>query len=173
MSIAPDRLANIPLFVGMSAQQHAQLARVLSIARHAAGDVIISQGADGQGLWVLLDGKCSVLSRAVKDCDSVLLAELEPPAHFGEMSFFHHTPHSASVRADTAVELLRLKYEDFERLIESGDIGAYRLALNVLEVMSDRLRRMDEWVTELVCKGHDGRQVSEWSKFRQALFGAG
>lgn len=173
MSISADRLAEIPLFSGIDDQQLARLVPLLSVVRFEAGDEILAQGADGQSLWVLLDGKCRVVSRAPGDCEAVELADLEPPAHFGEMSFFDHAPHSASVRAATAVELLRLEREDFEKMIESGDSAACRLALNVLAEMADRLRRMDQWVTELVCQQHDKRKVSEWAKFRQALFGAG
>lgn len=173
MSISTDRLNQIPLFAGIEEEHLARLAPLLSVVRFEAGDEILAQGANGQNLWVLLDGKCRVVARAVDDCESVELADLEPPAHFGEMSFFDDAPHSASVRAATSVELLRLRREDFDRLIESGDSAACRLAMNVLGEMADRLRRMDQWVTELVCKQHDRRRTSEWAKFRQALFGAG
>lgn len=172
MSITADRLAHIPLFDGMNAAQLEHLTSILSVVRFEAGDEVLAQGANGQSLWVVLDGKCRVLARAPNDCEAVVLADLEPPAHFGEMSFFHYAPHSASVRAVTAVELLRLQRDDFDRFIDSGDLAAYRLAMNVLDEMADRLRRMDQWVTELVCKQHDRRQVSEWSRFRQTLFGS-
>jgi len=172
MSITPDRLALIPLFSGIDPEQLEHLASILSIVRYEAGDEVLAQGANGRNLWVLLDGKCRVIARAPNDCETVVLAELEPPAHFGEMSFFHNATHSASVRAETAIELLRLQRKDFDRFIDSGDLAAYRLALNVLDEMADRLRRMDQWVTELVCNQQDRRQVSEWSRFRQTLFGS-
>jgi len=171
MSVPCHDLSRFPLFKDISSDQLKHLADVMDEVNYEPGDEIIAQGGDGQYLWLLADGICRVTCRDDQVDESIQLAELEPPAAFGEMSFFHHAPHSASVRADTAVKVYRLHRDPFDRLIEKSDCAAYQLALNALDILADRLRRMDSWVTELVRKKRDIRQSSEWSQFRQALFG--
>ncbi len=65
------------------------------------------------------------------------------------MSFFSPATHSASVRAKTDVQLLRLARADYDDLIRDGVSAGYKVAYNVLQSMADRLRRMDDWVARL------------------------
>ena len=81
---------------------------------------------------------------------------------FGEMSFFNPAPHSASVRAVTGVEVFRLARDKYDMLLRVGSLAAYKLALNTVAVLSDRLRRMDEWACNRVETGeathHEARR---------------
>ena len=66
---------------------------------------------------------------------------------------------------------MRIDRADFDRLIDQGCAAAFHLALNSVEELADRLRRMDDWVTELVCNMNDGQQTQhEWTRFRDKLF---
>ena len=113
--------------------------------------MVVRQGEDSHTLWVVLEGKCEVvkhldaLARTIRWCWPFL----EPYSHFGEMSFFSPAPHSASVRAQTAVTVLAIDRRDYDDLIRQGIWAAYKLAYNTGRSLSDRLRRMDEWVAEL------------------------
>jgi CRP-like cAMP-binding protein len=107
--------------------------------------------------------------------EQLALAVLEPYSIFGEMSFFHKAPHSASVRAQTSVELLCIARGDYDDLIREGAWGAYKLAFNAVASLAERLRRMDEWVAELA--GEPARAISstegrssEWADFRDRMF---
>ena len=166
-----DALKQLPIFAGMSDRERRELLDIAVVKQFKAGDEVLAQGKDGKDFWIILDGKCQVIRQAsdTGGC-AIVLAELEPPAHFGEMSFFHHAPHSASVRALTTIQLLRFQRQSYDELLQAGELAAYKLALNVVDVLADRLRRMDQWVTELVCSGPDEHQISEWARFRQKLF---
>ncbi len=164
-----DSLAELPIFRGMSAEQRNE---ALSMAQHVevgTGEKIISQGGMEQNLWFSLSGHC-VVKRLTSDGNELKLAELGPRSQFGEMSFFHASPNSADVIATTDMKLLRLSREDYDRLCESGNPVAFKLALNSLEQLSERLRRTDQWITDLVTQENHQPTVSEWTSFRELVF---
>ncbi len=167
--ISNDVLAEIPVFRYLEPDERRQLCDASSIQQFTSGEVVIRQGKRSQNLWVLLRGECQVIRQnSEDDSDELVLATLSPYSTFGEMSFFHEAPHSAGVRAKGNVEILRLKRESYDELIENGATSAYKLALAAVETMADRLRKMDEWVAMLV--SGNGRQKHEWSHFRTSLF---
>lgn len=167
-----EQLAVVPIFEGFSAKELLQMARVATVEEFSSGEVVLHQGRNSRNLWVVLEGKCQVVkmtgSRPPYPVD---LAELVAGDHFGEMSFFHAAPHSASVQALDRAKLLRIDREDFDALVEEGSLAAYRLLLNSVEELADRLRRMDDWVTELLCGTRADRKTRrEWTQFRETLF---
>lgn len=133
-----------------------------------AGDEILTEGQKYHGVWILLRGTCEVLKDGSRQTSR--LATLEPASIFGEMSFLHPVPHSATVRAIDHVETLRLMREDFDHLTAMSPSAAQKLAMNIVRVLSDRLRRMDEWTCELVEKDCDGKRHQEWKEFRTKLY---
>lgn len=168
--ITDSVLAQIPLFRYLEPEERRQLCEVSTIQQFTPGEVVLRQGKKSQNLWVLLRGECQVVRHGGENGgDEIVLATLSPYSNFGEMSFFNAAPHSAGVRAKSSAEILRLKRESYDELIESGATSAYKLALSAVETMADRLRKMDEWVATLVAD--NGRQKREWSHFRTSLFG--
>jgi len=178
-----DQLVKIPLFHGFNDTECRQVAEIAQTKEFAPGEVIIRQGQRSQELWVLLEGKCDVIKITGEDKprgEAVLLAVLEPYSHFGEMSFFHSAPHSASVRAQTPVKLLKIIRGDYEELIQEGCRAAYKLAYNTVQCLAERLRKMDEWVADLLAKASESgpanhlpeaasHQMQEWSDFREKM----
>jgi len=170
-----DVLATIPLFQGFNATDHSQLLDVAEPVSFAPGALILAQGDSSRDLWVLLEGTCEVSRRVdpqASDSRRVVLAKLEAPGHFGDMSFFSPSPHSADVRATSAVKLLRITHADYRDLIAEGVQAAYKLAYNVTESLVRRLRRMDDWVAELAAttQAHEQAHRPEWQSFREKLF---
>lgn len=166
-------LQKVPLFRGLNETEQRQIAEVLQMHSFAGGEYIIRQGEDSRNLWVMMRGTCEVSKRLNSDdpdSDSVLLAVLEPPQHFGEMSFFQPAPHSADVRARSDVKVLKIAHVDYNDLIEEGVWAAYKLAYNVVQGLAERMRRMDDWVTDLMLRHKEADQMPEWSEFREKLF---
>jgi CRP-like cAMP-binding protein len=164
-----ESLADLPIFAGMS---DAEIEEALSKAQLVGvkrGDYLITQGQQKRNLWFIQSGSCEVTRRTDAGCQ-LKLAELGPGTQFGEMSFFHAAPHSADVIALTDMELLRLSRDDYDHLCEAKNPIAYKLALNSLEQLSERLRRTDQWITDLVCKEDHTPTPSEWTSFREIIF---
>jgi CRP/FNR family transcriptional regulator, cyclic AMP receptor protein len=170
-SVTATELERIPLFRSFNETERRQLADIAQIKHFAPGELVIRQGKSSQNLWVVLEGRCEVVKYPDDSPhDSLILAVLEPLSHFGEMSFFSPAPHSANVRAQSAVIALCIDRRDYDDLIRQGIWAAYKLAYNTVQSMADRLRRMDEWVAELARHNPPGDRVPEWSSFRDKLF---
>lgn len=177
-----DIFPKVPLFHNLNETECRQVAEIAQHKEFAPGDLIIKQGQHSQELWVLLEGRCDVIKLTNVENphgEAVVLAALEPFSHFGEMSFFHSAPHSASVRARTTVQLLRIGRGDYEELIQEGCRAAYKVAYNTVECLAERLRKMDQWVADLMAKSSSdgdgqtppipGASVQEWSEFREKM----
>jgi CRP-like cAMP-binding protein len=168
-------LRSIPLFKGLNETECRQIAEVIQMHSFPAGETVIRQDESSRDLWVLLEGTCEVVKWLTPDdprSESILLATMQPFHHFGEMSFFHAAPHSADVRAKTDVKVLRIAHVDYQDLIAEGVWAAYKLAYNVVEELAERMRRMDDWVTDLMLRQRADGAQAEWSEFRNKLFGS-
>jgi cAMP-dependent protein kinase regulator len=167
------RLAQIALFRGMNDSELRQLADIARVDTAEAGDFLLRQGEESQLLLVLLEGRCDVLKQlppGAGEQQPILLATLEPNQHCGEMSFFHRAPHSASIRATTAVQFLQIDRAEYSDLIGEGASAAYKLAYNGLQTTAERLRRMDDWVVQLLSDHRQPQSRREWTLFREKLF---
>lgn len=171
-----DTLQGIAMFDGLSTEDMQRLTEVAQIMEFEPGELILHEGGNGQNLWVVLEGECEVYKHqqdGTTPGNSVLLAELGPHSHFGELSFFHAALHSADVKAKTHVRVFRLTRKAFDALAKAGSCAPYKLAYNAMATVSERLRRMDKWVTELLDHSQiDNHHMTEWEQFRQKLFPA-
>jgi CRP/FNR family transcriptional regulator, cyclic AMP receptor protein len=176
----------VPIFAGLNESECRQLADIATVQVFKSGELLVRQGEMNRTFWILLEGMCEVIrwpgdgppktagagSLAwSRTGEPIVLAVLAPFTHFGEMSFFRPAPHSASVRAQTGGRALRIERVDYDDLIRDGVWGAYKLAYNVTQTLADRLRRMDEWIGELMAHRPATECEPEWNKFRERLFG--
>jgi len=164
-----NSLAKLPIFNGMSSDEIQEALACAHAVEIGAGEKIISQDKHVPNLWFIREGRCEVRRRTEAGCE-LKLAELESGAQFGEMSFFHAAPHSADVIALTDMKLLKMAREDYDQLCADSNPIAFKLALNSLEQLADRLRRTDQWITNLVCKENHQPTPSEWTSFRKLVF---
>ena len=119
-------LATVPLFAGSSKRQLKGLLDWTREYKYEPGHTIVREGAKGDELFVLLEGKAYV-SRSGK-----LLTRLAAGDYFGEMAVIDGRPRMATVIADGPVDCLVLKQKDFKAVLEGdpmlvrGDPTAYR-----------------------------------------------
>ncbi len=159
---------NCGLLQGLTHDELLACVRHMRTEGFSAGEEILTEGKQYHGLWILLNGTCEVIKRGPQR-DS-RLATLEPGSVFGEMSFLHPVPHSASVRAVDRVETIRLLKEPYEQLMKDFPAAAQKLNVNIIRILSDRLRKMDEWTAELVERNNNGTDHKEWQDFRSKLY---
>ena len=173
-AVSPADLSVCPAFEPLSDSQRREFLGLAGRHRFAAGETILHEGRETRCLWFILSGSCEVV-KAAPDGGERVLAALEAGALFGEMSFFSPAPHSASVRATTDCVVLRMNRENWVKLEQIGLRPAFMIARQTAAVMSDRLRRMDEWVTRALADTPDPRaravRADEWDDFRSKLFG--
>ena len=107
------------------------------------GETIFREGEIGDCMYVVQDGSVEVVSDA-GDIE-VQLAILGKNEFFGEMAIFEHEIRSATVRALGTARILTVDHKNFLRRIHEDPSLAYRL----MEVMSNRVRRLSVEVTKL------------------------
>jgi len=126
-----EMLALVPLFAGSSKRQLRGILDWTKEYHYKPGATIVREGAKGQELFVLLDGKASLTRKGRT------ITRLLPGDFFGEMAVIDGGPRSATVVADEDVDCLVLKQMDFRAMVE----GDPSIAWHLLETFAARLRR--------------------------------
>lgn len=122
--ISATDLRDIQLLAGLDDYELDEFIRHCETAICPPETIIIAQGDEERALVIVLDGAVQV-RLAVPHVGEAVVSELPARCVFGEVSFFHATPHSATVFCVESARLLRLQYSKFEQL-KSGN---NRLAL--------------------------------------------
>jgi CRP/FNR family cyclic AMP-dependent transcriptional regulator len=130
-------LSEVPLFSELSRKDLATLARNAKEVHHREGAVIAREGDSGLGFFLIVDGTASVTVSGKPR------RKMGPGDFFGEISLLDNGPRSASVIADTPVQLVGLTQWNFKRMIESSP----SLAMKMLKTMAARLRAASRDVT--------------------------
>jgi CRP-like cAMP-binding protein len=125
-------LAAVPLFDRFSKKHLRRLAEETDVARFAPGRSIVEEGRAGEAMYVVLSGSARVTRAGRK------VGELFPGDFFGELSALDGGARTASVIAQTPVEVLRLFRHTLRRMIEDEPA----LVMGLLEGLAHRLRHV-------------------------------
>jgi CRP-like cAMP-binding protein len=122
-------MATSPLFRPFTRMQQRDLLRRFTSHDVAPGTVVIQQGEQGRGLFVVLAGELDV-SRRGADGTAVPLAGLRTGDVFGEMAVLRNAETSATVVAVRPATVLFLAREYVERIVAAvSEIRSYLEAL--------------------------------------------
>ncbi len=138
-----DMLEKVPIFAGLDRKHLKQLSRIMVPRTFKTGDVIIKEGDQGAGVFVITSGQVEVVGGAQKASPTVLNT-LGPGDFFGEMALFEGFPRSATVRCLEDTECLAMTRWDFRAELNSHS----EIAIAVIEAMARRLRETDARLTE-------------------------
>lgn len=110
-------MATSPLFRPFDRRQRLELVRRFSAHDVAAGTVLIREGEQGRGLFVILHGEVDISKR--DGDDQVLIATLRGGEVFGEISLLEDTATTATVVAARQTSILFLPRDAFLRLVSA------------------------------------------------------
>ena len=145
-------LATFPLFRGLPAEQLESLAAIALDKIVRRGQTIFAEGDEGDGFYLLITGKVKIYKISPEGKEQILHI-FGPGEPFGEVPVFAGERFPANAEA---VEKSRLFF--FPRKIFTGLIGRNpSLALNMLAILSKRLRRFTRLVDDLSLKEVPGR----------------
>ncbi|MFZ5915909.1 MAG: cyclic nucleotide-binding domain-containing protein [Chloroflexota bacterium] len=111
-----QRLKRIDRLALLEDEALQDLARVVVHERHPQGTVICQQGAEESKFYAIEMGRVAVQAK-VGDRDTEV-GYLSNGDVFGERALMGHRPRSASVIAETTVDLLSLDRQDFQNLTQ-------------------------------------------------------
>ncbi|MDQ6710464.1 MAG: cyclic nucleotide-binding domain-containing protein [Candidatus Dormibacteraeota bacterium] len=123
-------LQRSPLFAPLSMMALERLALRMHPEQVAAGTDIIAEGDPGSHFYIIEVGEVEVTYRASP------VTRLGAGGHFGEIAILRATPRTASVRALSAVQLLRLESDDFLAAVSQHAGSASWLESNVASRLS-------------------------------------
>ena len=146
------QIAAIPLFDGLSQKQYDELAGIAVDRSYKRGQIIFSEGDEGIGLYVLIAGKVKVFKLSLEGKEQILhvFEEGEP---FGEASVFAGQRFPAHAETLEKSRILFFPRAAFIELIKRDP----SLALNMLAILSRRLRKFTLLVEDLSLKEVPGR----------------
>jgi len=128
-------LRRVPLFAGVSAPRLKLIAFSSERVTYRPGDILCLQGEPGDAAFVILAGRAEVLVDGPKGQNRV--AELTENAVVGEIAILCDVARTATVKAMTQVEALRIPKENFLKLLYDFP----EMAIEVVRVLADRLTR--------------------------------
>jgi CRP-like cAMP-binding protein len=145
-------IAAIPLFEGLSRRQCDELAGIAVDRSYKRGQIIFSEGDERIGLYVLIAGKVKVYKLSPEGKEQILHL-FEPGEPFGEASVFAGQPFPAHAEALEKSRIFFFPRGAFIELIK----GDPSLALNMLAILSRRLRKFTALIEDLSLKEVPGR----------------
>ena len=155
-----DRLRTLALLQHLPEGKLRELARVLVVQTVRAGHVLFEEGSPGDTMFLLATGQVSIEAE-VEAGGFAELALLGAGDVFGEMAVIEHLPRSARAVARTDTTLFVLGRQDLERWLATDPLMAVGLFVELLRVLSHRLRRSSRSVALLHDVGDLAAQRSE------------
>jgi|SRR5579875_1823248 len=129
-----DALANTELFGSLGKKQLNRVAESARVVDHDGGKEIASEGREGIGFHLILDGHASV---RVHGQDR---PQLGPGDYFGEISLIDGKPRSATVIADGSLTTVSIPAWQFQPLLDDDP----ELSRQLLVGLCARIRRAEQ-----------------------------
>jgi CRP/FNR family transcriptional regulator, cyclic AMP receptor protein len=135
-------LRRIPLFAHIDPMKLKLLAFTSERVAFEAGQTMFAQGAEGDAAYVIIDGQAEVLMET--GSGPVQLAVIERSAIVGEVAILCDVPRTATLRAVTQLDTLRIAKEQFLDLLAEFP----ELAIEVMKTLALRLVRTNTELTD-------------------------
>ena len=148
-------MSGIPLFEGLSTKELQELHNIAVDKFYNKGRTVFLEGDDGNGFYVVAEGKVKVFKVSMDGKEQIL--HIYGPGHpFGEVPVFSGKKFPANAQALLKSHLLFFPRAAFIDLIVKNP----SLSLNMLAVLSMRLRQFTLQVENLSLKEVPGRLAS-------------
>ena len=109
------------------------------------GDLIFKEGEKGDLMYVLIEGSVE-LNKKVEHGETVLKTVNTPNDFFGEMALLDERPRSASAVAIKRTKVFVVDGPTFESMIVANG----KFALKIIKVLTARIRRSNDQVSDLI-----------------------
>ncbi len=149
---APHLLSEIELFSELNEGELQEVASHAQVKKVATDTTIFYEGDPADAVFVVVNGRVKVVTTST-DGKEFILTVLGAGQVFGEMGLLEAAPRSAAVITITEVELMVIKRDDFDRLIETRPTISRKL----MAILSRRLRRANSKMESLAYMDVAGR----------------
>ncbi len=150
--ITADLFRQVPLFSGLDDADIQSLMTVAVRRKFQKDAVIFFEDDLGDSLFMIISGRVKVTILS-DDGREIILSMLSEKDFFGEMSLLDNEPRSATAIAVQDTEVTVLHQKEFMSIVENRP----RVLLNLLSVLSDRLRKANHQIGSLALLDVYGR----------------
>ena len=133
----------VPLFDGLNQTEKEALFGVCEARSYLDGQVIITEGEEGDALFIVASGAVQVEKATLVRGQEALLW-MKQGECFGELTLVDRRPRSATVRATGNTEVLVFQRERLDGEFARNPDLHRRVLENLVKIMASRLRRVDE-----------------------------
>lgn len=139
------------IFEGIPERTLAELVEAGRAVSFKKGDVIIEEGQTVHSLYCILKGEVDILlPDDLEEYDDLTLVNMLVDGEcIGEYSFVDRQPASATVRANTDLELLELPHEELRKTLDTDSQLRAQVYKNLLESLVERLRNTNIYIDYL------------------------
>jgi CRP-like cAMP-binding protein len=148
-----DRLRPLAVFRHLSSAKLEELTRVLAVQSVPAGTLIAEEGSAGDTMFFIAQGDVRIEKR-VETGGAKEVALLSPGDTFGEMALIEGSTRAARAVAHTDVTLFVLGKDALDRWVRSDPLTTVGFFVELLRVVSHRLRVAGEEIVLLYDLGH-------------------
>ena len=143
------------LFAGLEPQYIDQLSDIVVEKTYSKGQTIFFEGDDGNGFYMVADGKVKIFKLSVAGKEHILhiFGEGQP---FGEVPVFHGWPFPATSEALVKTTTIFFPRNRFIQLVEENP----SIAMNIIAVLSFRMRGFVTQIENLSLKEVPARLAS-------------
>lgn len=128
-----QHLANVKMFSSLNKKELGVIEKAADLVKVKPGAEIVTEGKIGHEFYLILSGEASVKRGRRK------VATLGPGNYFGEMALLDRGPRSATIVAETDMELAVISQREFMAVLDRIPPVAHKLLVS----MAARLREAD------------------------------
>ena len=150
-------LKTSPLFEALSELELNAVAAFLEPRKITEGEVIFSEGAAGEEMFILVSGKINAWAGQA-DGTRRWLFEIKPGDFFGEMSVIANESRSATLTAGADTELLAFHGIDFYRIVFEHPMIGVKILKAIRRVQNGWLEQTSKYLNDLMRWGETARR---------------
>jgi CRP-like cAMP-binding protein len=128
-----EHLAIVGMFTSLSKRELNLVSKAADVVAVKSGTEIVTEGTPGHEFYLILAGEALVRRNGRR------VTTLGPGSYFGELALLDRGPRSATIIADTDVELAIIGQREFLAILDRVPALAHKLLVS----MAARLRQAD------------------------------
>jgi CRP-like cAMP-binding protein len=128
-----DHLSHVQMFSSLNKKELGMISRAADVVKVPAGTEIVTEGTIGHEFYLVMAGEAAVRRNGRK------VTALGPGRYFGELALLDKGPRSATVIAETNMDLVVIGQREFMGVLDEVPAVAHKLLVS----MAARLREAD------------------------------
>ncbi len=150
-----DVLRAVPMFAGFTQSEVNALEKVMSVDDYSDGHLFISEGEDGDAMYVIIEGEVLISRKKVAGVGFELHKKIGPGETFGLISLVDSGPRSASCRAMGPVKAASLQRSAFDLLFNIDAPIAHQFHYLIARQLARDVQTFNQLLGEIVLSDDD------------------